>query len=73
MGKITPAIPKIRKVLAMLLPIIFPIIISGWFLNEEIKLTTSSGPEVPKETSVNPRIILGILYRFPIAAVPETR
>ena len=58
--------------LKLLLPIIFPNIISEYPLIEATELTTSSGAEVPKETIVNPIIRSETLYFFANADEPST-
>ena len=50
------AIPRIRQVFAMLLPIILPMTISGLLLILAMTLMTSSGRDVPNATRVRPMI-----------------
>ena len=59
-GKIIAVIPRTRPILAILLPIIFPIAISLDSFIEAVKLTANSGLEVPKAITVNP-IINGLM------------
>jgi hypothetical protein len=53
-GYIIPATPRIKSKLKLLLPITFPKAASVFPFTAEMTLTTSSGAEVPKETTVNP-------------------
>ena len=46
--------PRIKRILAILLPIIFPNAMSVVPFNEAYTLTISSGREVPKATTVSP-------------------
>ena len=50
----TPAIPSIRKIFRILLPITFPRQMSGLFSIPALTLTINSGADVPKATTVNP-------------------
>ena len=51
--------PRMRRMLTVLLPIIFPIAISVFPLTAAVRLTTSSGADVPKATTVSPMTIVG--------------
>ena len=66
-------IPSINRMLAMLLPKIFPIAISVLPFADAKILTMNSGADVPKETIVNP-ITMGEIFRlFAIEEAPSTR
>ncbi len=56
------ASPRTRAMLQMLLPITLPTAIMLFCLTEETTLTTSSGVEVPKATTVRP-ITMGLRPR----------
>jgi hypothetical protein len=53
-GKRTAAIPRLIKTLAILLPTIFPMAMSGWPRKAELTVTASSGALVLKAITVNP-------------------
>ena len=61
-GFITEATPRIRAMLAMLLPTILPTVISLAPWSAAVRHTTNSGEEVPKATTVRP-IITGLMPR----------
>lgn len=66
-------IPIISKILAMLLPITFPIAIPLLPFKLEVMLTISSGKEVPIETTVRPITKLDIFSLFAMEIAPSTR
>ena len=68
----SPAIPSVTNRLKLLLPSIFPKIISAYPLYDAKEFTTSSGAEVPKETMVNPIIKSDTLYFLASADAPST-
>ena len=55
--------PKIREILQILLPITFPTAIMLFPFMEETRLTTNSGVDVPKATTVRP-ITTGVTPRL---------
>ena len=72
-GKIIEDIPRITKILIILLPRTLPraIWVFPWMLAKIF--TISSGAEVPKATTVNPIIKSETLSFFAIAEAPSTR
>ena len=72
-GRIIAVTPKIRKILAILLPNTFPMAIPELPLKLAIKLTINSGKEVPKETTVSPIVISEIFIFFATAEDPVTK
>ena len=72
-GLIMAAMPRIRKILAILLPRTLPIARSVVPRPEAMILTTSSGMEVPKATTVRPMVKSEIRMRRAKAADPSTR
>ena len=66
-------IPRINRMLTILLPKIFPIAISVLPFADAKILTMNSGADVPKETMVKP-ITIGEIFRFfAIEEAPSTR
>ena len=72
MGAISAAIPRIRRIFAILEPTMFPIAIPGEPSIEASMLVTSSGIEVPKPTSVMPISSGDMPSRSAVAAAPRT-
>lgn len=72
-GRMKAQIPKIRKILAILLPTTLPIARSGEPLKAAERLTVSSGADVPKLTIVRPITSGGILSRVARELAPRTR
>jgi hypothetical protein len=71
-GKIIPIKPRIKRVLEILLPMIFPKTISDSWFKLAIILMTSSGRDVPIETRVRPITISEIEKRRANALAPST-
>jgi hypothetical protein len=63
-GNIIADMPNIAKILNILLPTIFPIVISEFFDIDANTFTINSGAEVPNATIVKPITIFGILCFF---------
>ncbi len=59
-GKMVELIPKTNPTLAIFDPTIFPIAIPEYPSKAALRLTTSSGNDVPKATNVNPITKCGI-------------
>lgn len=66
------ATPRMRRILAILLPSAFPMASPVFPLKLEMRLITSSGAEVPKATIVSPMTRLEIPYFFAIPADHST-
>jgi hypothetical protein len=68
-----PVIQRIRRILAILLPMIFPTAISLLPFIAAVTLTTSSGRDVPKATIVRPMIRVETPNFLAIEEAPRTR
>ncbi len=66
-------VPKIRRMFAILLPIMFPIAISAEPASADCRETTSSGVEVPNATIVSPITRSDIPKRLAIEPAPSTK
>ena len=66
--------PNTKKILKRLLPITFPIAISGFFFRAATIEVASSGREVPPATSVSPMIdsLTPILRAMPVAPLTNS-
>jgi len=73
MGKIRAVIARTSRILEILLPTTFPIAISGKPFKAAWILTSNSGAEVPKATTVKPMIMVGIFKRRAITTLLSTR
>ena len=71
-GTITEEIPRMRRMLKILLPTTFPMARSAWPLKADITLTASSGELVPKATTVNPTTRGEIPTAVAIREAPRT-
>ena len=71
-GFIIAEIPRISKILAMLLPNTLPMANSELPLKLAKIFTSNSGREVPKETMVRPITMGGQPNRLPIEEAPST-
>ena len=73
MGKIRADNPRTRPIFEIFDPITFPKAISGCPLSAALKLTNSSGAEVPSETIVNPTTKVEILNLLAKQTPPFTK
>ena len=71
-GVIRAAMPKIKKVLAMLLPIMFPNARSEALFSPAVTFTKNSGADVPNDTMVRPITTCDIPKRKAIDEAPST-
>lgn len=65
-GDTMAAHPTMSRVLRILLPMTFPTAISAEPFNADVRLTNSSGADVPAATMVRPIIISGTCMRRPV-------
>ena len=73
-GVILALHPNTKKILKRLLPITFPIAISGFFFSAATMEVASSGREVPPATSVNPIMdsLTPMLRAIPVAPLTNS-
>ncbi len=72
-GQTIAVMPTMTRTLKMLLPTTLPTARSGVFLKADMRLTKSSGAEVPIATIVRPMMNWGILRRSAMPTAPSVR